>query len=341
MNNISHTLIEMIFNNKELDSFEDLKRCYDLNKRLQEENLVEFKDVIDIIVKNKISLDWLKGFKDKGLMELKDDIEEIVKLGLKFDKLVKYKDRYDNNVDVIINCLYDEYNTSEENRKLVDELDYEGKKHVIDNLIKVKWYIVKSKLRGNIYNGDLSFDEKDIIGDLMFMRVLNIDVVNGDFKCNYNRNLMSLKGGLKVVNDCFYCSYCDLRSLEGSPEFVGGNFNCSGNKNLMSLKGGPNVVNGWYNCSGCDLRRLEGCPEVVGGFECSGNKNLVDLKGGPKVIKKGRYDCRDCKLDKLDGLAEEISGDLDCLEGNKFDWDDVEKYIEDNNIKLMGKILLW
>ncbi len=278
MSYISWDLIEMIFNNVEFDSFEDIKRYYDMKEELQEKGLVEFKDKLDIIVKNdislnwlkkfkeeglmdefkdkfdiivgnKVSLDWLKEFKDKGLMEFKDYIGVIIKLGLDldvldkykdkydgkidiiykldldFDVLVKYKEKYDNKVDVIMNCLYEEYNTSDENRKLVDELDYEGKKQVIDNLVKVIKKVDRNKLKDNIYNGDLEINELGLVGDLMFMRVLNIDKVNGGFNCSSNKNLRSLKGGPMVVSR-YNCRDCNLISLEGNHNVIDGYFYC-------------------------------------------------------------------------------------------------------------------
>jgi hypothetical protein len=103
------------------------------------------------------------------------------------------------------------------------------------------------------------------------------------FLCKENPELESLKGApLEVgysktydVGDTnptvFDCSLCNLKDLEGSPEYIPGDFKCDGNP-LVSLKGGPKVVERNFTCrSGRgDLESLDGAPERVGGvFMCN------------------------------------------------------------------------
>jgi len=103
------------------------------------------------------------------------------------------------------------------------------------------------------------------------------------FLCNENPELKSLKGappeiGYNYPYDegntnpaVFDCSQCDLKDLEGSPEYIPGDFKCDGNP-LVSLKGAPRIVERNFTCrSGKgDLKSLAGAPEKVGGaFQCS------------------------------------------------------------------------
>jgi len=103
------------------------------------------------------------------------------------------------------------------------------------------------------------------------------------FLCKENTELKSLKGAPLEVGynhpynagntnpAVFDCSLCDLKDLEGSPEYIPGDFKCDGNP-LVSLKGAPRIVERNFTCrtGKGELESLEGAPEKVGGaFQCS------------------------------------------------------------------------
>ncbi len=356
MSYISNKLLYVIFKNNKLKNFKDInkitKKVLRLKKKFSENEFIKFKDIIDYII----------GF------------------NLNINKFVKYKDKSDNGVELLLNYYCDKYNTNDENKRLVDELDYKSKKQVLDNLLKLEKgiYIDINKINSGIYNSSFNINKLNLEDDLMFMRVLGIDKVNGDFNCSNNNNLRSLRGGPKIVEKRYDCSDCNLISLEGCAEEVG-SFYCYNNKNLKSLKGGPKIVGGYYECSRCGLESLEGCAEEVSGFNCCNNRNLESLKYGPNIVE-GKYSCFDCglisligspekvssfdcsfnenlkdliggpkvvkiefkcsycNLETLDGLAKEIGLSLSCLGGNKFDREYVERYIKDNGVELRGDI---
>jgi len=107
--------------------------------------------------------------------------------------------------------------------------------------------------------------------------------VGRNFVCSGNTTLKSLKGAPREIgyehtydeNDLypsvFDCSLCDLKNLEGSPEYIPGDFKCEGNP-LVSLKGAPRVIErNFYTRTGLgELKSLYGAPEKVGGsFICN------------------------------------------------------------------------
>ncbi len=84
----------------------------------------------------------------------------------------------------------------------------------------------------------------------------------------------------KQVSIGFYCSYANLISLEGSPEFVGGNFVCDGNQ-LTTLSGSPSRVIGDFSCTHNQLTSLDGLPRnLLGTLHCNHNP-LTSLDGLP------------------------------------------------------------
>jgi len=114
------------------------------------------------------------------------------------------------------------------------------------------------------------------------------------------------------VSGHFLCGYNQLKTLEGSPEYVGGSFGCSNNK-LTSLEGGPKRVEGGFNCRDNKLTTLEGSPEYVSrGFCCSFNQ-LTTLVGGPFSVDLD-FDCRNNKLTTLEGAPKYVGGNIICYE---------------------------
>ncbi len=229
-----------------------------------------------------------KEFNKNDLIKFKDIIGYFFDFDLNINVIIdlinKNKDKYDNGIDLLLDYFYDKYKTSDDNKKIVNGLDYEGKKQVLDNLSRVVRYIYNERIIKNVYDGDLKIGGLNLKGDLMFMRVLNIDEVNGDFDCSYNKNLTSLKGSPKVVKKEYNFRGCDLRSLEGCPEEVG-EFVCLCNMNLMSLEGGPKVVRGEYSCIDCNLEKLDGLAEDICGALLCLEGNKFDRKYVKKFIK--------------------------------------------------------
>lgn len=141
-----------------------------------------------------------------------------------------------------------------------------------------------------------------------------IERITGDFDCNFNNNLTSLKGAPMVVEGHFDCSYCEnLKTLEGAPKKVGGNFLCGGCSSLTSLKGMPEVGMS-IGCDHCDdLISLKGAPERCINFNCSDCSSLTDLKGSPRYIK-GYFICNKCKnLRTLEGAPEIVGANFCCI----------------------------
>lgn len=62
------------------------------------------------------------------------------------------------------------------------------------------------------------------------------DIVLGDFSCENNHDLTSLKGGPKEVRGNYFCDCCKLTSLEGIAKTIGKDLYAYGNQ-LESLDG--------------------------------------------------------------------------------------------------------
>lgn len=105
----------------------------------------------------------------------------------------------------------------------------------------------------------------------------------GYFSCRLCKNLKTLEGAPKKVEDMFNCRSCNnLKSLKGSPEFIDGDFNCGNCNKLTSLKGAPKKVTGEFVCMGCtSLKKLDFLPEIEGILYCDEKY----LKNSDKIIK--------------------------------------------------------
>ena len=135
-----------------------------------------------------------------------------------------------------------------------------------------------------------------------------------DFYCSY-LNLISLEGCPDYVRGNFKCNSCDnLTSLQGAPKEVGGDFDCENCNSLTSLQGAPEKVGGSLVCRWCkNLTSLQGAPEKVGGnFYCYSCYNLTSLQGAPKKVG-GSFDCEYCNsLTSLQGAPEKVGGNFHC-----------------------------
>jgi hypothetical protein len=179
----------------------------------------------------------------------------------------------------------------------------------------------------------MAVDIREIKAQLL--RNFNID---GEFSISSDTGLVSVSGSAKLIKECeklpvsfdrvggsFFAIIKNLRTLEGSPQWVGGDFNCSNNQlttnlkgapiwvggsfscgdntNLKSLEHGPVWVGKHYNCWSTAIETLEGAAEYVGGdFYVIGTNNLISLRGIPSVIEREFY-CYWTKNLKICSLA--------------------------------------
>jgi hypothetical protein len=133
-----------------------------------------------------------------------------------------------------------------------------------------------------------------------------IGSVSGDFVCSRIDSLRSLEGGPIYVEGDFDASLCDLRSLEGSPEFCT-NFNASQNL-LRSIKGSPKIVMGDFDLSNNMINNLDFGPLMITG-SCK-------LLGNAKVTKKEGDSDSDAK--KFSNMHRKITYDNLVIDGKNY-----------------------
>lgn len=106
----------------------------------------------------------------------------------------------------------------------------------------------------------------------------------GYFSCRLCKNLKTLEGAPKKVDDMFNCRSCDnLKSLKGAPEFIDGDFNCGNCKSLTTLKGAPKKITGEFTCIDCiSLQNLDYLPEIEMNLYCD-EKHIKNCK---EIIEK-------------------------------------------------------
>jgi len=92
----------------------------------------------------------------------------------------------------------------------------------------------------------------------------DVEIIKGDFYCDYNNNLINLEGSPHTVGGHFFCAESNLTSLKGGPHTVKGSFMCESNK-LTSLEGAPKTVGSDFHCRSNQLTSLEGLPKTIGG----------------------------------------------------------------------------
>jgi hypothetical protein len=158
-----------------------------------------------------------------------------------------------------------------------------------------------------ISNWNINDDGKvDVDGDVRISNCgleeipFKFGMVTGDFVCNCN-NLKTLEGSPDYVGGYFSCNKNELVSLKGSPIRIGEYFSCGENK-LKTLVGGPRLVNGDYYCDYNEIASLKGAPEFnTFSLDCSNNKlsNLVGIPIGLSFI-----DCSNNKLVSVDGIRK-------------------------------------
>lgn len=125
-----------------------------------------------------------------------------------------------------------------------------------------------------------------------------------------NRNLSYLPVQFRNVLGSFLCGSNNLKTLQGSPQYVKKDFNGNSNQ-LISLIGAPNEVGEGFFCSDNKLTSLMYAPTKVGTiFNCSGNR-LSTLEYGPIEVGSS-YFCNDNFLTSLKGAPIQIDRTFNC-----------------------------
>jgi hypothetical protein len=129
--------------------------------------------------------------------------------------------------------------------------EYQRIKNWLDE-VGIKNYTINKDLtvdvRGNVYLDEMTFENLPV----------RFGKVRGYFSVKDCKNLKTLEGCPREVDDVFTCSDCsNLKSLEGCPKKVGGNFYCIHCSNLKSLDGCPEKVKGSFWCQYCGKQFTE------------------------------------------------------------------------------------
>lgn len=115
-------------------------------------------------------------------------------------------------------------------------------------------------------NGNFSYyggSQEDSPADMDCLP-FNFESVSRDFSITNCKNLKSLEGSPQFVLGSFVCDTCNLKTLKGAPRKVGTYFQCNSNQ-LTSLEGAPDHVGTNFWAYNNPIISLEGAPEFVGG----------------------------------------------------------------------------
>lgn len=97
--------------------------------------------------------------------------------------------------------------------------------------------------------------------------------VDGDVSIA-NGRLEKLPLKFNKVSGDFYCSWEELKTLEGCPKEIGGDFFCSYNK-LKTLKHSPSIISGLFYCVDNPLESLEGLNININRLKCDNKDKLI------------------------------------------------------------------
>lgn len=125
-------------------------------------------------------------------------------------------------------------------------------------------------------------DEVDVSYKCKGKLEINFGNVNGNFYCTYN-DLTTLEGCPEYINNLFDCSYNDLKNLNNCP-VTGGDIYCEYNQ-LTSLSGLPKELNGCLDIGDNKLTSLEHCPVKIKGYLGADNNNIDTFDFIPKECK--------------------------------------------------------
>ena len=139
-------------------------------------------------------------------------------------------------------------------------------------------------------NGDFSYygGSKDDASRDMDRLPFNFESVTRDFSITNCNNLKSLEGSPQFVPGSFVCDACGLTTLKGAPRKVTKYFECDDN-NLTSLEGAPEYVGTNFWASANPFTSLEGAPEFIGGRFATDNFSHEDYE---KFVRYRRLDKR-------------------------------------------------
>jgi hypothetical protein len=128
----------------------------------------------------------------------------------------------------------------------------------VDEKSKIVEICKKYKIENYTINDDLSIDVDDSV-------ILSISYIT------FHRPIQVIPLKFRKVNNHFQCSYNNLTSLFGSPEYVGGSFSCQ-NNNLISLEYLPNWIGGDIYCEYNKICSFKGIPDNFTGYlYCTNN----------------------------------------------------------------------
>ena len=97
--------------------------------------------------------------------------------------------------------------------------------------------------------------------------------VDGDVSLA-NGRLEKLPLKFNKVSGDFYCSWEELKTLEGCPKEIGGDFFCSYNK-LKTLEHSPLIIYGTFYCNDNPLESLEGLNITIDKLHCNNKEKLI------------------------------------------------------------------
>lgn len=121
-------------------------------------------------------------------------------------------------------------------------------------------------------NGDVylnNFDMRVFRSSYSKELPIKFNRVSGNFYCSYNQ-LTTLKGAPEYVDGDFICVHNNLITLEYAPKYVGGDFICKHN-DLNTLKYGPQTVKGNYVCNYNRIVDFNYTTKIGGDFISDGN----------------------------------------------------------------------
>ena len=131
---------------------------------------------------------------------------------LSFFKIKKYKINSNGSVDVFENV----------NLAHIKNIDF----------LPIKFNVIHGNF--TVYNTDFSTLENWCPNE-----------VRGTFDCSMNPQLKSLKGGPRIVQNNFICTFNNLTDLNYSPQYTGGYYNVMKN-NLSSIEGLPSNTKRYF-----------------------------------------------------------------------------------------------
>lgn len=188
-----------------------------------------------------------------------------------------------------------------------------GAHRFYDNKRDIEVWLSSRQITKYTINDDLTVDvDGDVVcGQGIAFIPIQFGTVTGNFWCDTNDRLETLKGCPHTVGKKFTCAYNPaLRSLEFGPKKVGGLYNAR-QCNLDSLVGAAEEVGGNFNAFQNNLLNIKGAPRKVGGDFAVYYNKIRSLEGSPDEVG-GTYNCSNNKLSSLEGITPVIGKAVNC-----------------------------